>query len=97
MQKVKGEIPVPCGKCPNCVARRISHWSFRLMQEEKQSTSAYFITYTYDTQHVPISKNGFMELRKKDMQDYLKRLRKSQWNKGNVTPLKYYLAGEYGT
>lgn len=97
MQKIKGEIPVPCGKCPNCVARRISHWSFRLMQEEKKSKSAYFITLTYDTKHVPISKNGFMELRKKDMQDYLKRLRKSQWNKGNCKHIKYYLCGEYGT
>lgn len=96
MHKTKGEIPVPCGKCPNCVARRISAWSFRLMQEEKQSNSAYFITYTYDTTHVPISKNGFMELRKKDMQDYMKRLRKSQWNQGNVNALKYYMAGEYG-
>lgn len=88
--------PLPCGQCPNCTARRISAWSFRLMQESKRSTSAYFITLTYDTEHVPISKNGFMELRKTDPQKWFKKLRKHQWAKGNIEPLKYYLAGEYG-
>lgn len=88
--------PVPCGKCPNCAARRISSWSLRLMQESKRSTSAYFITLTYDNQHVPISKNNFMELRKTDVQKFLKRLRKHQWKNGNNESLKYYLCGEYG-
>lgn len=92
--KTTGEqIPVPCGKCPECLARRTSGWSFRLMQEDKQSLSSHFLTLTYDTSKVPISKNGFMELSKRDLQLFFKRLRKK--HKAEV-PIKYYAVGEYG-
>lgn len=89
--KQGGMIPVPCGKCPNCVKRRVSQWSFRLMQEEKVSSSAYFLTLTYDTSRVPLTKNGFMSLDKRDVQLFFKRLRKV-----NIEKLRYYLVGEYG-
>lgn len=55
-------VAVPCGKCPHCVARRVSSWSFRLMQEEKRCSSAWFVTLTYDTRFVPITPSGFMSL-----------------------------------
>lgn len=64
------------------------------MQEQKQSVTAHFITLTYDTKHVPITRNGFMELKKKDLQLFFKRLRKAQ---GPALQIKYYAAGEYGT
>lgn len=72
-------IEVPCGKCPTCCARRTSAWSFRLMQEERISTSAWFITLTYDVDHMAknITKNGFMNLNKRDLQLFFKRLRKA--------------------
>lgn len=89
---IKGTVPVPCGKCPNCKKRRVDEWVFRMMEEDKISSSSYFITLTYNTDTVPISKNGFMTLSKKDYQDYMKRLRKL-----NKTTLKYYAVGEYGT
>ena len=93
-------IPVPCGKCPNCVARRVSQWSFRLMQEEKRSSTAYFVTLTYDTDHVPFTRNGFMELRKRDLQLFFKRLRKEHEKIPTIGTLqrsiKYYAVGEYG-
>lgn len=87
------KVPVPCGRCPLCKKRRVNQWVFRLLQEEKRSTSAYFVTLTYDTTHVPISDNGFMTLKKKDFQDYMKRLRKLC----SGYTLKYYMSGEYGT
>lgn len=87
------DIPVPCGKCPECAKRRASAWSFRLMQEEKVSSSAYFLTLTYDTLNVPISPNGFMTLNKRDCQLFFKRLRKAH---PKDTKIKYYLVGEYG-
>lgn len=74
------ETPVPCGKCPECCARRVSGWSFRLMQEDKNSESAYFITLTYDTNFVPITGKGFMDLSKEDLQKFFKRLRKATVN-----------------
>ena len=74
-RKVETNIyTLPCGKCPNCYARRISGWSFRLMEEDKVSSSSYFITLTYD--NPPMSENGFMTLKKSDFQKFMKRLRK---------------------
>lgn len=93
MDKLKGSIPVPCGKCPNCLARRVSSWSFRIMQETKRSLSAHFITLTYDTSHVPITPAGFMEIRKRDLQLFFKRLRKAS---PKCVAIKYYAVGEYG-
>lgn len=86
------KVPVPCGRCPPCKIRRVNSWVFRLEQEMLRSSSAHFVTLTYDTHSVPISDNGFMTLRKKDFQDYMKRLRKLTAN-----TIKYYAVGEYGT
>lgn len=92
--KVKGhDMPVPCGKCPACKIRRVNEWVFRLMyEEEHNSSSSHFVTLTYDTKHVPLTNNGFMTLRKDDLQKYFKRLRKLSSN-----VLKYYAVGEYGS
>lgn len=98
-KKISGDsVPVPCGKCPKCTARRASAWSFRLMQENKVSETAHFVTLTYNTEHVPITRKGFMSLDKKDVQKFFKRLRKIQNEKFPDFPsIKYYAAGEYGT
>lgn len=87
-------VPLPCGKCPPCVKRRVSGWSFRLMKEGEVSSLSLFVTLTYDTNYVPITEKGFMTLDKTDIQKFLKRLRK----KANQNErIKYYCAGEYGT
>lgn len=86
---------LPCGQCPNCMARRTSGWSFRLMMEDRRAISSSFITLTYDTDHVPLSRNGFMDLSKRDLQLFFKRLRKDSLNNGRQ--IKYYAVGEYGT
>lgn len=86
------KVPVPCGKCPDCLKRRISGWSFRLMTEEKRSLSSHFITLTYSPQHVALTRGGYMTLSKRDVQLFLKRLRK----RNTGTQIKYYACGEYG-
>ncbi|AXH73750.1 MAG: replication initiator protein [Microviridae sp.] len=86
-------VPIRCGKCPPCKLERVNSWVFRLMEEEKRHDCAHFITLTYDTSTVPITENGFMTLRKKDTQDFWKRLRKAHPDLN----VKYYLVGEYGT
>jgi len=85
-------MALPCGKCPNCMKRRTSGWSFRLMKEGERSETALFVTLTYDTKYVPLTKNGYMTLKKRDIQTYMKRLRKL-----SDTKLKYYVCGEYGS
>jgi len=92
-------INVPCGKCINCLKRRASDWSFRLEQEVKVSSSACFLTLTYE--NPPKTDLGYHTLKKRDFQTFLKRLRKlvpvKMENNRNVNKLKYYACGEYGT
>nr|AXH75633.1 MAG: replication initiator protein [Microviridae sp.] len=100
------QVSVPCGKCPACIKRRASQWSYRLMQQEKNCDSAHFITLTYDNSHVPITPKGFMDLCRKDLQNFFKRLRKAHIptykainGKIHLIPkqqIKYYAVGEYG-
>lgn len=89
----------PCGRCAKCIARRVSAWSFRLMQELRVSSSAHFITLTYDSRFVPITNSGFMDLSKRDVQLFFKRLRKAHSKSESdlgLFPIKYYACGEYG-
>lgn len=99
VKDVKGgqNIPVPCGRCYECLSRRASAWSFRLMQQEKISNSAHFITLTYDTEHVPITQAGYMSLEKEHLQKFFKKLRKRAETLADGLPIKYYACGEYGT
>lgn len=85
------KIPVPCSKCPPCMKRRTSGWSFRLVKEGDRSKSALFVTLTYDNEHVPRSKKNFKTLDKTHVQKFMKRLRKLSNAK-----IKYYAVGEYG-
>lgn len=88
------QVPVPCGKCPACLSRRTSVWTFRLKTHAKNANTSYFVTLTYDTRFVPITKRGFLTLDKRHVQLYFKRLRKSH---PKEVQIKYYLAGEYGS
>lgn len=92
--KIKGVIEVPCGKCPNCAARRLSGWAFRLGEEYKIATSANFLTLTYADKHQPYDCLGYPTLVKKDVQDFMKRLRKLHTD--STRTIKYYTVGEYG-
>lgn len=76
---------VPCGKCVLCLAKKRADWSFRLLQEMAVSSSAIFLTLTYENE----PEQG---LEKRDLQLFLKKLRKV--NSGKI---RYYAVGEYGT
>jgi len=95
----------PCGSCPACRSRRASAWSFRLMQEEKYAHSAYFLTLTYNEKSLIRTPNGFLDISRRDLQLFFKRLRKMQTSKRFCRkkavpyieqPLKYFAVGEYG-
>lgn len=89
--KMTGEIMhLPCGRCYPCTMRRVSGWSFRLVQEDKRAYTSAFVTLTYNTKNIPIGicKNcnteeevnnykgsGYKTLCKKCLQNFFKRLR----------------------
>lgn len=83
--------PVPCGKCNLCKKRKINDWLFRIEQELKISTNPLFITLTYATQNLTFGNRDTGTLVKKDVVNFIKRLRHKSKNK-----LVYYAVGEYG-
>lgn len=83
---------VPCGKCVACLSRRRNDWTYRLMQEQRSSSYSFFLTLTYDDNNIPVSsKDGLLYyvFNKKDVQDYLKRIRYY------ITQLSYNLSCRY--
>lgn len=89
-----GDI-VPCGKCNFCLLTRRIDWSFRLAQELKVATSAKFVTMTYSDEKLRI-KDGIPVLDKRDVQLFLKRLRKACSELDKALKIRYYVVGEYG-
>lgn len=93
---------VPCGECNFCLQRKRADWTFRLRQEEKVSVSSKFLTLTYNDETLPRVAIGdsdvdfLYNLRKRDLQLFIKRLRKA--NEGfSDYGVRYYAVGEYGT
>lgn len=54
---LKGLFEVPCGHCEQCKTQKVNEWSFRLLEEAKetfrQGGFTIFDTLTYDDLHVP--------------------------------------------
>ena len=46
---------IPCGKCWACKLNYSAQWATRLSLETKKSEHNYFITFTYDDNHLPIN------------------------------------------
>lgn len=83
---------VPCGRCHNCLSRKMRGWVFRLKNEALVSTSVKFITLTYNDDNLIHTGTGRPTLHKEDFVRFIKRVRKNS----NVKGIKYYACGEYG-
>lgn len=75
-----------CGKCEPCMINRQRLWATRIMLESMAHRQSAFVTLTYNDEHLPV------ELKPRDVQLFLKRLRKKY-----PVPLRYFVAGEYGS
>lgn len=84
---------VPCGKCAFCLTNKRSQWMFRVHHEMRtQLHPGYFLTLTYDEKHVRrVGPKGQLSLRFRDVQLFLKRIRKNKYY------AKYICVGEYGS
>lgn len=92
---------LPCGKCPSCRLEYAKQWAVRCMQEARLWEENYFLTLTYDDDHVPFGcdSNGevrCLTLKPDDLQRFLKRLRKRYSDDGHVG-IRFYACGEYGS
>lgn len=82
------ELQIPCGQCIGCRLERSREWALRITQEATLHEKSSFLTLTYSDRNLPTHHS----LRKKDLQDFFKRLRFFSELK-----LRYYACGEYGT
>lgn len=86
-KKKTGEVVATgCGRCLWCRIQRRREWTLRLQFESEQYKDKWFITLTYDEANNPRT------LVKKDLQLFIKRLRKHCESK----KVRYYAVGEYG-
>lgn len=85
-------LSVPCQKCAACKEAKRTDWAIRL-REESDGIPSLFITFTYSDQNLPLNGENNGCVLKRDVQLYMKRLRKA------LAPrkIKYFFVGEYGT
>lgn len=84
---------IPCGYCWNCRAFNAQQWTARMMHEAELYDKSSFITLTYNNANLPQGdKIPGGTLVKKDLQDFIKRLRANN----PELKFKYYQIGEYG-
>ena len=82
-------IQVPCGCCLECRIQHSREWSDRCVLEAKKYKDNYFVTLTYDDEHLP-AKNSLCP---DDLVNFMKRLRKKFPNH----KIRFFACGEYGT
>lgn len=98
---------IPCGQCIGCRLDYSREWANRITLEAKKykDNLCWFITITYDDEHLPLNqvkneKTGEIiqgaTLCKKDLTDFIKRLRRHYEYNYNHQNIRFYAAGEYG-
>lgn len=91
-ERAKEVIPIPCGQCLGCRLDYSKIWAVRCILESSYYKDNYFLTLTYDDAHLP--KNG--SLVKRDLQLFIKRLRKYIYTYTGLTGVRFFACGEYG-
>jgi len=81
-------VQLPCGQCIGCRLARSREWAVRCTHEAQLYEDNCFITLTYSDEYLPLNAS----LRRKDLTDFFKRLRKRFSH-----TIRYFACGEYGT
>lgn len=99
------EIRVPCGQCVGCRLDYSRDWATRIMCECKSWEQNWFVTLTYDPEHVPVSSvvdtetgefiQG-MTLVPSHLTKFMKDLRRYWEYHYDHTGIRFYACGEYG-
>lgn len=88
------QIGIPCGNCIGCRLDYSRTWADRMLAEASMYKSNYFLTLTYDNDHLPPKHENspIHSLNKRDAQLFMKRLRKALPEQ----KIRFFCAGEYG-
>lgn len=91
-RKLPDGIEAACHKCWQCRENRVNDWVGRCIAESKTALACHSITLTYGRDEAGNEDHlRAALLTYSDVQKYFKRLRK------NGYPLRYFVAGEYGS
>lgn len=85
-------LSIPCGQCIGCRLEKSRQWAIRCSLESQLYQNSYFLTLTYDDEHLP--KSG--SLVPDDLQKFLKRLRRYVEYHGFDKKIRFFACGEYG-
>lgn len=86
-----GSRKVPCGQCMACRINKQRVWASRILQEQATNPfRCWFLTLTYADDTVPKTVEGRPTLKKSDLLNYVRKIRK------NGIPFRYFACGEYG-
>ena len=101
VKKILKYTGVPCGKCEECLKARARGWAFRILKEASNYENNFFITFTYDDEHLPgrVSKNGLVNptLLKDEISNFNKKLKTYLHRKKLNSGFRFYGVGEYGS
>lgn len=97
----KYNYDVPCGGCLNCRMTKESQLTFlsnkELLDVYQSGRGASFVTLTYNDDCIPVNEEGLVTLRRKDLQNFIKNMRRNmEYHKQNI-PFKYIYCGELGS
>lgn len=85
-------LSIPCGQCIGCRLEKSRQWAIRCSLESQLYQNSYFLTLTYNDEHLP--KTG--SLVPEDLQKFLKRLRRYIEYHGSDKKIRFFACGEYG-
>lgn len=98
-------IDIPCGKCIGCRLDYSREWALRCVLESYYHKKTYFLTITYDDEHVPHSSyvddfsgevKDILTLNPQDFTLFMKRLR-YYYSQKYDNEIRFYACGEYGS
>lgn len=91
-------IEIPCGKCIQCQLAKAKDWAVRCTHEASQYKYNYFLTLTYDDDHLVKGEFGDNATLVKDhFKQFLKALRKKLKRKLNHEGVRFIGCGEYNS
>ena len=89
-------VEFPCCECDGCKESDKKEWATRIWQESLCYQNNQMVSLTYNNENVPKTKDGQLTLKKKDLQDFMKRLRTTYYRKHDWEGIRYKACGEYG-
>lgn len=95
-----GLMPVPCRRCIGCRIDYATDWANRCLMEMEYHNYTWFVTLTYDDEHVPVhwysdldtgEAHFSLSCQYRDVQLFFKRLRRAGYT------YRYFGCSDYGT